>query len=327
METMLVSIHCLTYNHEKFIAEAIESFLMQKTNFKFEILIHDDASTDRTPEIIKSYEMQYPELIKPIYQKENQYAISNTFNTMNLINLTRAKGKYIAVCEGDDYWTDPYKLQKQVDMMEKNPDYSLCVHGGLTVKATEKKVVLKNRPSIKNKVFTVAEVIEGGGGLFLTNSMLFRKIDGLETPEFVDKAPVGDYPYVIHFSLLGKVYYMDELMSAYRVGHSGTWTDTKFNNSENKKHHYNEIEKMLDNLNIYTNFLNNEAINRTKIKMQLSYLLEQRNYQELKKGSYKKYYEDLSFKRKFIIYIDQFSPFIARILRDVKRSVTAWTSN
>lgn len=139
METVVVSVHCLTYNHEKFIAEAIESFLMQKTNFKFEILIHDDASTDRTPEIIKEYELKYPGLIKPIFQTENQYSKRKSFNTLNLNNLIRAKGKYIAVCEGDDYWIDPYKLQKQVDMMEKNPNCSLCVHGGYIVTAAEKR--------------------------------------------------------------------------------------------------------------------------------------------------------------------------------------------
>ncbi|WP_341322791.1 glycosyltransferase [Solibacillus sp. FSL H8-0523] len=326
METVVVSVHCLTYNHEKFIAEAIESFLMQKTNFKFEILIHDDASTDRTPEIIKEYELKYPGLIKPIFQTENQYSKRKSFNTLNLNNLIRAKGKYIAVCEGDDYWIDPYKLQKQVDMMEKNPNCSLCVHGGYIVTAAEKKVLLKNRPSKKDKVFTVDEVIEGGGGLFLTNSMVFRKNYGLETPEFLEKSPVGDYPYVIHFSLLGEVCYIDELMSAYRLGHSGSWTATEFNTIEIKKRHYSEIEKMLDNLNVYTDSQYKDVINRTKIKTQISFLLEQRNYYEIKKGIYKEYYLALSFKRKLIIFMDQFSPFLSRILRVVKRRVSVWTS-
>jgi len=97
---------------------------MQKTGFDFEVLIHDDASTDGTSDIIREYEKKYPNIIKPIYQKENQYSKGV------LISLTyqfpRAKGKYIALCEGDDYWTDPYKLQKQVDFMEANPEYSLC---------------------------------------------------------------------------------------------------------------------------------------------------------------------------------------------------------
>lgn len=326
MENSVVSIHCLTYNHEKFIAEALDSFLMQQTTFPFEILIHDDASTDRTPEIIKEYARQYPELIKPIFQSENQYSKRKTFNTVNLINLTRAQGKYIAVCEGDDYWTDPHKLQRQVELMERQPDCSLCVHAGYLVSATEKKVVFKNRPSKKDQVFTVEEVIEGGGGLFLTNSMMFRKDEALQTPEFLEKAPVGDYPYVIHFALLGKVYYLDTVMSTYRLGHSDSWTAQHFHTTEHKKHHYAEIEKMLDRLNVYTNNRYQETIMRTKNELQLSFLLAQRNYDELKKGYLKDYYLQLSLKKKGIIFMDQYSPLLSNGLRVFKRSVSAWTS-
>lgn len=326
MENILVSIHCLTYNHEKFIAEAIDSFLMQKTNFKFEILLHDDASTDRTQEIIKQYELQYPELIKPIYQTENQYSKGNSVNAVNLINLNRAKGKYIAVCEGDDYWIDPYKLQKQVEYMEKNPDCSLCVHGGYIVSAAKKTRQSSKRPSEKNKLFTVEEVIEGGGGLFLTNSMLFPKNYAFERPAYLQNAPVGDYSYAIHLALMGKVYYIDEMMSAYRVGHSGTWTAREFNSIENKKRHYAEIEKMLDQLNAYTNFQYTDAITRTKLRTQFDFLLQQRNYQEAKKGNYKQYYVALSVKRKLIIFMDQYSPFISNTLRGIKRRFIGWTS-
>lgn len=117
----LVSICCITYNHEKYIRDAIESFLMQETNFPFEIIIHDDASTDKTADIIREYEKKYPELIKPIYQTENQYSKGVKINLE--FNFPRAKGKYIALCEGDDYWTDPNKLQIQVAFLEENPDY------------------------------------------------------------------------------------------------------------------------------------------------------------------------------------------------------------
>lgn len=104
----LVSISCITYNHDNYIREAIEGFLMQKTTFPVEILIHDDASTDNTATIIKEYEIKYPQLIKPIYQTENQY--SKKDGTIGRIQRGRARGKYYATCEGDDYWTDPLKL-------------------------------------------------------------------------------------------------------------------------------------------------------------------------------------------------------------------------
>ncbi len=127
MEAPLVSICCLTYNHAQFIRKCLDGFLMQQTDFPIEILIHDDCSTDGTTEIIREYEAKYPELIFPLYEEENQYSRGGA-GKMDLYNYRRTRGKYIAYCEGDDYWTDPLKLQKQVDFMEVNPEYSVCWH-------------------------------------------------------------------------------------------------------------------------------------------------------------------------------------------------------
>jgi glycosyltransferase involved in cell wall biosynthesis len=125
-EEIMVSICCIAYNQEKFIADAIEGFLMQEVNFKYEVLLHDDASEDRTADIIRSYEQKYPDLIKPIYQTVNQCSKGkNVFS----YNCQRAKGKYFAICDGDDYWTDPKKLQIQFDCLENNPDVVCCYHG------------------------------------------------------------------------------------------------------------------------------------------------------------------------------------------------------
>ena len=127
MEAPLVSICCLTYNHAQFIRKCLDGFLMQETDFQIEILIHDDCSTDCTIEIIEEYTAKYPELIFPLYEEENQYSRGGA-GKMDLYNYRRARGKYIAYCEGDDYWTNPLKLQKQVDFMEANPEYSVCFH-------------------------------------------------------------------------------------------------------------------------------------------------------------------------------------------------------
>ena len=120
----LVSIICPAYNHEAFIKQALDGFLMQKTNFLFEILVHDDASTDNTKSILLEYEMKYPDRFNNIYQKENQFSKNIILPTINL--LASSKGKYIACCEGDDYWTDPFKLQKQVDFLESNNEFTIC---------------------------------------------------------------------------------------------------------------------------------------------------------------------------------------------------------
>lgn len=125
-EPIIVSIRCTAYNQEKFIRETLEGFIMQKTNFRFEAIVHDDASTDNTADIIREYAEKYPDIIKPIYETENQY--SKKDGSLLRIMNEASKGKYITMCEGDDYWTDPYKLQKQVDFLEAHPDYVLCSH-------------------------------------------------------------------------------------------------------------------------------------------------------------------------------------------------------
>ncbi len=117
----LASICCLTYNHKQYIRETIDSFLMQETNFPFEILIHDDASIDGTTDIVLDYAERYPSIIKPIIQTENQYTKGGLINPRFV--FPKARGKYIALCEGDDYWTDKTKLQKQIDFLENNADY------------------------------------------------------------------------------------------------------------------------------------------------------------------------------------------------------------
>ena len=115
-----VSVICLAYNHEKYIRKCLDGFVMQKTNFKFEALVHDDASTDKTAEIIREYEEKYPDIIKPVYQTENQH--SKKISIFTTFLAPNARGEYLAWCEGDDCWTDPGKLQKQVDFLDAHPD-------------------------------------------------------------------------------------------------------------------------------------------------------------------------------------------------------------
>ncbi|NCD41933.1 MAG: glycosyltransferase, partial [Bacteroidia bacterium] len=122
----MVSICCITYNHEPFIRQCLDGFLMQKTDFPFKIVIHDDCSTDKTPDVIREYKQKYPDILCPIFQEVNQMSKGHSI-TVEFV-LPACHGKYIALCEGDDYWTDPLKLQKQVDFLEAHPEYSLCGH-------------------------------------------------------------------------------------------------------------------------------------------------------------------------------------------------------
>ena len=168
------TICCITYNHEEYIRDAIESFLMQKTHFPFEIIIHDDASTDKTAEIIKEYEIKYPDIIKPIYQTENQYSKGKK---ASLFTFMAARGKYIAFCEGDDYWIDPLKLQKQTELMEKYPDCYISFHPAIIRSFDE---TIENRMlgfySEKTTIFPAEKVILGGGGFMHTGSIMLNSL-------------------------------------------------------------------------------------------------------------------------------------------------------
>ncbi len=309
---IMTSICCITYNHENYIADAIESFLMQKTDFSYEILIHDDASTDRTPEIIKQYESKYPDLIKPIYQTENQY--SKGVKTIGF-NIERAKGKYIAICEGDDYWTDPYKLQKQVDYMEKNPECSMCVHAAYRVTSDKKKLKSHVRPNRGNKVFMVEEILEGGGPLFATNSILYPAIFNTNRPDFYKNTRVGDYPLVIYLALQGTVYYIDEFMSAYRVGLKGSWT-SRFNSSiEIRVAHWDNIVDMLNDINRYSEYKYDITIKKQIQNIKLNLMLDQRKFKEAKEGEFKETYSALDIKSKTIIFIKQFKQYCLSIVK------------
>lgn len=292
---VLVSIDCLTYNHGNYIAEAIEGFLMQKTDFAFEILIHEDASTDNTAEVIREYEKNFPHIIKPIYQRENQYSKGVDVDHFNAV---RAKGKYIALCEGDDYWTDPFKLQKQVDYLEANPNCSLCVHAASRFSDRSKEVVSKVRPSRKNKIFTAEEVISGGGGLFPSNSMVYRHKFTDTYPESYTAAGIGDYPLAIHLADNGDIYYMDEVMSVYRVDVNGSWTEKMESDINNAALQNKELDNLLDIINRHTNFRYAKTIEQTKKKNSFEILVRQRKLKEAFRLEYRKFYLNGNFIRK-----------------------------
>lgn len=236
MNDILVSICCITYNHEDYIEKAIEGFLMQRTNFAFEILIHDDASTDGTADIIRKYQRKYPDVIKPILQKENQYSKGVRINIT--YNHPRAKGKYIALCEGDDYWCSPIKLQKQVDFMEKHTDCTLCFHAAMVIDVSSNTKCGIIRPYYKTMVLSDKKLFFGGGSFVPTASILYSK-DALEDPpKFFYTCPVGDHVLALLLSTKGRVFYIDEVMSVRNLWVPNSW-NTKYH------HEYSDREKII----------------------------------------------------------------------------------
>jgi len=214
----LVSVCCITYNHEPYIEDALEGFLTQETDFPFEILIHDDASTDMTADIIREYEAAYPNLIRPIYQVENQYSKGNK---PGLNILQRARGKYIALCEGDDYWIDTEKMQKQAEFLETHLEYGLVhadghfyyVKNGKTIK----NYIRQGRRN-PNLVDDPYEAILRSEYPVLTCSTMFRKSlsDQIAHDSF-PRFKMGDTLLWLELAQRGKIYFFDEAMVARHI--------------------------------------------------------------------------------------------------------------
>ncbi len=210
----LVSICSITYNHAPYIRQCLDGFLMQQCNFDYEIIINDDCSTDGTTDIIREYASKYPGIIKPIYHEENEYSkgVRGMFATYV---FPKAQGKYIALCEGDDYWTDPLKLQKQVDFLESHPDYSMC--------CSDVNQYLQK--------FDITQFCSLSSGNEITLDNLIRK-NMIHTPtvlcraelvfkyteyEFPNTWLIGDYPLWIWMAMNGKIHSQQETMACYRV--------------------------------------------------------------------------------------------------------------
>jgi len=227
MNKPVVSVCCLAYNHESYIRQCLDGFVMQQTNFPFEVLIHDDASTDNTVAIIKEYVAKYPDIIKPVYQTENQY--SKGVKVTSVYNFPRAQGRYIAMCEGDDYWIDPLKLQKQVDFMDENPDFSFSM-GRVDILIDSTGEIKKRKEMVnplKREYLTLKDYLKGP--ISQTSSFVFRNEDK-PFPEWVKNVHAGDQSLVIiKTGVSGKIKYHEECLSIYRINEKSVSFKSGFN--------------------------------------------------------------------------------------------------
>lgn len=212
-----VSVMIITYNHERYIAQALESVLMQKTDFNFEINVIEDCSTDRTASIVLDYVEKYPDLVKPYLNKKN---IGYKVTQKNFIRGFRTlKGEYIAILEGDDYWTSPEKLQKQVDYLDANPDYAICAHNTIKMYDDGSKEPHRFLYFGNQGDGTVEDVI-ALRMFFHTTGVLYRNVfNGIPPRQYISKWSCDIFIMISH-AAHGKIHHMDEDMAVYRA-HSG----------------------------------------------------------------------------------------------------------
>ncbi|MEY8767061.1 glycosyltransferase [Francisella philomiragia] len=241
---ILVSILCPTYNHEEYITQALDSFLMQETDFAFEVIVSDDCSSDRTANIIREYEKKYPNIIKPMYQEENMR--SKVTNLLQSVFLPKVKGKYIAVCDGDDYWTDPHKLQKQVDFLEVNPEFIGCAHATRFLRDGQITELVSNADSDKS-VYSFEEY--AGLHYFHTSSWVYRYDKYKKQVNEYLKLNNGDAYLSFVFLSFGPIKYLDQEMSVYRINEKGVWSS-----ESSEKNNIKNLISLINNIGIFTEY-------------------------------------------------------------------------
>ena len=219
MNEVKVTVICLTYNHEAWIRDALESFVQQRTPWPVEVLVHDDASTDGTASVIREYESRYPSVIKGFYATEN--LSSKGILIARDVLFPHIRGEYVALCEGDDYWTDPDKLRLQVEALEAHPDADICAHAAKRTRPGGQ--VWYDAPRRRDCVIPPSEVILGGGGFVATASLLVRRDKYMDVPPFREVL-YNDYSLQIWGSLRGGMVYLAKCMSVYRQGLPGSWS-------------------------------------------------------------------------------------------------------
>lgn len=222
-DTPLLSVVCITYNQHDYIRQALEGFIMQRTDFKFEVLINDDASTDGTTEIIREYEAKYPELFRCVYHEKNQWGKHDPWRDF-LFPLVRSR--YVALCEGDDYWTDPLKLQKQVDFLESHPDFAICFHP-VTVHWENGELPDSIFPTEKNRFFKDVLSLQDllNRNFIQTNSVVYRWRFHQDPLSLIPENIIpGDwFMHLIH-AQTGKIGMLHDVMAVYRKNSGGIWT-------------------------------------------------------------------------------------------------------
>ena len=235
-----VSVAMITYNHEPFIAQAIESVLMQQTDFAFELVIGEDCSTDATRNLVRSYAAKYPNKINALLHSKNLGPAHSPGKNNFVSVLKSCRGKYIALLEGDDYWTDPHKLQKQVNFLDRESDFAVCFHNAKIIYENNAQEPQNYCPATHKKEFSLEDLL--GENFIPTCSVVYR--NGLieKFPEWFYKTVMADWPLHILNAQMGRIGYIENTMGVYRIHSGGIWSGE------------NEMQKFRHTLALYKVF-------------------------------------------------------------------------
>ncbi len=312
-EEILVSVMCIAYNHEKFIAKSLDSLVNQKTNFRYEVLVHDDCSTDKTAQIIDEYEKKNPAIVKAYYEEENQYSKK----VSNFLKMAKeASGKYLAICEGDDFWLNENKLQEQVDYIEAHPNCTMCITAAQLVNIENKKVG-EIHPFLENGEYGIPEYLKRNSNI-PTASILVKTKDLIEVYNMPYRkvSYVGDVPISLYMFSNGNVYYKNSCDVAYRINNPESWVG-RTKGEKYIPYIKNSIETHMV-FDEYTNGKYSEAVKQKVRECNLKILISQQNFSEAI-TEYPDLIKEKKFKQKVYIYIGAYAPWLLKLRKNLGR--------
>lgn len=313
----MVSVLCTAYNHEKYIAQTLDSFLMQKTDFDFEVLVSDDASTDATADIIRSYAEKYPDIIRPYIMEENIFSQGRNFYTEFF--FPNARGKYICLCEGDDYWTDDSKLQRQVDFLEQHPDYSGCAHNTMLHYCDgtfPDRLLLSHE---EDKDLSMEVIVSGASRSYHTSSMMGRSSVLTNTQDFYHVAysyGFTDHANNIWLRLNGKIRYINRTMSVYRINsNEASWSSgVDYNYEKFRRYTMGERDMFRAAIKHFPEDIRHLAV-QTMNEREFELMYIEGRDREQRKPPYRSILKKQSFSYRAKNFIKSYFPAIQRIYR------------
>lgn len=321
----MVSVICLAYNHEKYIRQTLEGFISQKTNFPFEVIIHDDASTDGTTDIIRTYSEQYPDIFHPIFQKENQH--SKHIKISRTIISDHVSGKYVAFCEGDDYWIDPLKLQKQYDFMELHPDYSMCVCPSKWFNMQTGNVTVRPKIDEDCDVSIEEVILERNGRYFQTASYFIRTDIWKQWPKWRDSYPVGDIAMALQAGIHGKIRMMSDVMCVYRFRSPGSWTARMEADRDKKIQMYQRMSAALHEFDIETDGKYSKIVEERRRRFKYDIAILQRDWNAIRSEELKHILKNRSLIRRLADRIHCNTPWLYKKILTIRAGITNFFSH
>ena len=315
-DEILVSVVCIAYNHGKYITDALNGFVNQKTNFKYEVIVHDDASTDNTADIIREYEQKYPDLIIGMYETVNQHSIPGV--SIRRIVSGKIRGKYVALCEGDDYWIDEKKLQKQVSFLEANPEYSLCATSAYCLNELTGQKEMQY-VTAEDKDISIEELIlESRGRIFTTCSVVYKTEIHVNYPSWGRVFPYGDRPRWMWAAHVGKIRMLHDITAVYRHFSEGSWTLRVNNNNQIKVNVIKRTIQGFEAFNQATNYQYDSAVKQTIRKSEFDLKIAEKRWNEIDLRRDKDVFKYLTTRAKIMVICEKYFPRLMAIYRKGK---------